>query len=416
VIIGTSTLNGGVATLTISNLTAGSHPLTAVYLGDANYATSTSNTVNEIVNIPTTTVLTTSANPITTTQPLTLTATVAPSGATGQVQFKDGSATIGTSTLVGGVATLTLPSLTTGIHPLTAVYLGNTTYNTSTSNTVNETVTAPISSIALSVSPNPASAGQTVTLSATVIPGATGSVQFFDGGTLLGQASLSAGAAALPVSTFAVGNHTLTAKYLGDTVYPPSTSNSVTLVVNKANTTTSLSTSGQPLILTATVSPAGATGQVQFFDGSSLLATVTLTNGFASFTITSTLSPGNHTLSATYLGDANFNPSTSSPVLQVVPPPLNQPTATFLSVSPNPANLGQSVTMSATVTPLAGTGPVTGTVTFTDNGGTIASVPLANGTAVFTTSGLAAGLHTIVAVYGGSANFSSSTSGSVTLW
>jgi hypothetical protein len=96
-------------------------------------------------------------------------------------------------------------------------------------------------------------------------------------------------------------------------------------------------------------------------------------------------------------------------------PPTNQPTSTALTVSPNPANRGQTVTLSAVVTPLSGTGPAPGTVSFNDNGFALATAPVLNGTALFTTDALAAGFHTIVAVYGGNTTFSPSSSNPVNL-
>jgi hypothetical protein len=342
--IGQSNVLSGIATLQISTLAAGSHALNARYSGDMNYTANTSSSVTQVVSgnpgttttpASTTTTLATSANPISTTQSLTLTAGVTPSGATGQVQFRDGATTIGTVTLTGGAASFTASNLAAGTHSLTAVYVGGTNFNQSTSNTVNETVTAPSSSpsplsgsssTALSVSPNPASTGQTVTLSATVTPSnALGGVLFLDGATPIGQGNLVNGTATLQVSTFTAGSHTLTGLYLGDAATPPhpqSTSSPVTLMVTvnngKQNTTTTLTgstdliTSSQSLTLKAFVTPAGATGDVQFTDSGSPLSIVSLANGVATLII-STLSIGSHSLAATYMGDANFNPSTSSP-------------------------------------------------------------------------------------------------------
>jgi hypothetical protein len=47
--IGTGTLSGGVATLTISTLAAGTHSITAAYGGDANFSSATSSALAEIV-------------------------------------------------------------------------------------------------------------------------------------------------------------------------------------------------------------------------------------------------------------------------------------------------------------------------------------------------------------------------------
>ena len=72
---------------------------------------------------------------------------------------------------------------------------------------------------------------------------------------------------------------------------------------------------GQPVTLTAAVTPATATGLVQIFEGSGILGTLTLSGGSASLT----LSPqdyafpvGAHSLTVNYNGDANNAMSTSA--------------------------------------------------------------------------------------------------------
>ena len=92
----------------------------------------------------------------------------------------------------------------------------------------------------------------------------------------------------------------------------------ISAVTNTA-TTTSLATSannilaGQPLTLTATVSPAASTGNVTFFDGGTALGTANLVAGVASFSI-STLSVGGHVLAATYTGDSTYGASASASI------------------------------------------------------------------------------------------------------
>lgn len=80
--------------------------------------------------------------------------------------------------------------------------------------------------------------------------------------------------------------------------------------------TSSLATFGTSEILTATlaVDMTGrptATGSVAFYDGTTLLGTEDLTGNAATFTTTE-LSVGNHTLTAVYTGDGNFNPAKAS--------------------------------------------------------------------------------------------------------
>jgi Bacterial Ig-like domain (group 3) len=166
--------------------------------------------------------------------------------------------------------------------------------------------------------------GQAVTFTATVAPStATGTVQFFDGATSLGSAVLSGGSASITIATLAVGTHSITAAYGGDASDAGSASSPLTQTVLsgpvKTSTTTTVasssnpSKSGRPVTFTATVSPAGATGTVQFFDASTQIGTATLSGGSASFS-TSSLSVAKHFITAVYGGNANFTGSTS-PVL-----------------------------------------------------------------------------------------------------
>ena len=88
------------------------------------------------------------------------------------------------------------------------------------------------SGIVFSASPNPSTAGQSITLSSTVSPaGATGSVSFLDGASSLGSVNLSAGVATLTLNTLAAGNHSLAAFYSGDINYDPNVSAAIGLPV-----------------------------------------------------------------------------------------------------------------------------------------------------------------------------------------
>ena len=86
-------------------------------------------------------------------------------------------------------------------------------------------------------------------------------------------------------------------------------------------------------------------------------------------------------------------------------------TTTALVSSPNPSEFEQTVTLSATVTPLR-SGPPTGSVTFTDGTTTLGTSTLdGNGLALFSTPDLGVGSHSVVATYGGDSNFGGSASG-----
>src|SRR6185369_13942157 len=123
-----------------------------------------------------------------------------------------------------GVAALTTNSLTGGTHSITAQYGGDSNYNSSTSTQLSQDVTKASSTVALVSSLNPSIFGASVTLTATVTSGTTGTVTFLEGATTLGTGTISGGVATLTTSSLAVGTHSITAQYGGDTNYNSSTS------------------------------------------------------------------------------------------------------------------------------------------------------------------------------------------------
>ncbi len=137
IVLGTAPLNAnGLATLTVSFSTPGTHPLTASYPATGAYDAATSPVVNENVqNFAATATLTSSVNPVLVSNPTVLTATLtSPAGPpTGTVTFFDGVKAIGTATLnSSGVATLSVTFSTNGQHILTASYAGNGLYQPAT--------------------------------------------------------------------------------------------------------------------------------------------------------------------------------------------------------------------------------------------------------------------------------------------
>lgn len=151
--------------------------------------------------------------------------------------------------------------------------------------------------------------------------------------------------------------------------------------------------------LTASVTGAGGpTGSVKFFDGSVLLGTATLAGGSATFNV-STLTLGSHTITAAYTGDATNSPSSSPDLIQIV---KQKPVVALVS-SLNPSKVGQSVTLTATVS--ASPNMPTGNVVFTSGSKTLGTVAVdANGIATLTLSSLAAGKNDIIAAYQGDTN------------
>jgi hypothetical protein len=141
--LGTVPVSGGNASLSMSTLSQGSHSITATYSGDTNYNGSTSSTLTQTINgssVETTTTLISNHNPSNNGQPVTFTATVSASTATGTVQFFDGSTSLGNAALNGGKASLTTSTLSAGSHSITAQYSGDASYNGSTSPVLSQVV------------------------------------------------------------------------------------------------------------------------------------------------------------------------------------------------------------------------------------------------------------------------------------
>jgi hypothetical protein len=370
--LASSTLAAGTASFSVSALPIGSHSISVRYSGDTAFASSTSNTLTQVVNLaPSTTVLTSSLNPAVAGQSVTFTATVTASTATGTATFYDGSTLLGAATLNGsGVATFTTSLLGGGSHSITAKYSGDASHAASTSNVLTQVIQGnKLSTTALTSSLNPALTGQTVILTATVTGSSgtpTGTVIFADGATVLGTGTLNgSGIATWTTSTLAIGSHSITTQYGGDANYAAETSSPLTQVVNLKPSSTSLSSSinpviaGQTVTFTATVSGSSGgspTGSVNFLDGSTSLGTSAL-NGSDVAIFATSLAPGPHSVSAVYSGDASDAASTSSAVVVTVQDfslPSAPPTVSITAP-------GQSGTATITVTPLSG---FTGTISF----------------------------------------------------
>jgi hypothetical protein len=332
-----------------------------VYGGDANFAGSTSAVLAQVVLAATTTTLVSSVNPSALNQSVTFTATVS-SGLgtpTGTVTFTDGASPLGTSTLVNGQASFSTASLALGSHSITAAYGGDANFQTSTSSMLTQVVLAGTTTGLVS-SVNPSLPSQPVTFTATVTgSGGTpsGTVTFKDGANTLGTGTLASGQAGFSTSSLALGSHSITAVYGGDANFQGSTSAALTQAV-RAPTSTAVTSNvnpsglGEAVTLTASVSANSGTptGTITFKDGSSTLGTASLSGALQATLTATTLTPGSHSITAVYGGDANFGGSVSSALTQVV---SSQPPDFAVATNSASATVtaGQSTTLNFTVTP-----------------------------------------------------------------
>jgi hypothetical protein len=229
---------------------------------------------------------------------------------------------------------------------------------------------------------------------------------------LLSFSAPTATASADKITLQGSGAHQVVAQYSGSADYSASQSNAVTLGVGQVATSLSLTASatsityGTSVTLSATVSPATATGTVTFKNGSTTLGTGTLSSGTASLTLAATTANGfalgSNSTTAVYVGDSNDLGSTSTTVTLVV----TTGTTTTVTISPSSIPLGSSsLTPNLTATVAAtGWNPV-GIVTFEVGSVTVGSAPLSNGSATLrgvsptTANGFTVGSDTITASY-----------------
>ncbi len=195
----------------------------------------------------TTTSLASSSTHVSLGQPITFTATVAPrSGSgvpTGTVTFSDSATQIGNLSLnSSGSAAFDTSSLAIGSHSINAVYSGDANFAASLSAVVSVTVSAPVkiaTTTSVVASATQLTAGQDVTFTGGVAPQSgtgvpTGSITFLDGQTQLGVVSLNGGSALFRSANLAVGTHSITASYSGDSNYAAAISAALTVTVTTA--------------------------------------------------------------------------------------------------------------------------------------------------------------------------------------
>jgi hypothetical protein len=230
----TITLSGGAGSCTISGFQFGQHSLYAVYTPTAGsgFVGSASPYFVETINRNATTVsLVSSLNPANVGQAVTFTAAVFHSAAaspTGTVTFKDYGVVLGTAALAGTTASFSTSSLAGDVgHVITATYNGDTNYNGSVSNSINQVVNRFVSVMGpLTCSPNPSASGANITCTGTLSgPPAGATVKFTSGPTgaaVLGTTTTGAGgafSAGFPVSV--KGTYGVIATFSGDPTYRP---------------------------------------------------------------------------------------------------------------------------------------------------------------------------------------------------
>ncbi len=280
----TTSLTGGQATFNTAGLAVGTHSLTATYAGDGNFKSSAGSLSQTVNQAPTSTAVTSSANPSVFGQKVSFTATVCPLPPStaptqlpsGTLSFTaDGASTpFDTETISatgappGCQSATSAPngSFSVATHAITVAYQGDSDFlGSSTALTGGQVVNKAPTATALRTAPNPSFFGDGVSLTAAVTvppPGAgapAGTVTFSDGSFVLGTSPLSAaGVATFTTAGLQVGTHDLAATYSGDGNFLSSTSaptphtvRCMTIVTGKVNG--GLRVSGSTCVTNATV-------------------------------------------------------------------------------------------------------------------------------------------------------------------
>jgi hypothetical protein len=443
--LGTAPLaSDGVAELQTVLLPGGTDSLTAIFPGDASFKTNTSAAVPFTV-VPAVTTLTSANQPspvagssITFNAYLSVnSAGIAP---TGTVSLKNGSTVVGSAPLIGTAATASGPASGTatisnngylpyGNYSIVAAYSGDSNYAASAAQPISIVIFPADSSLVVIPPASATPINKPIPVTVEIFPAEsgplapTGTVSLsFNGkttppvnvSTISGSQDSSA-TITIPANTLPIGSTTVTANYSGDQYYSPesttgfvNTISSGTLnphvtvtaptgVVNYPFTVkVSAGTSGNPV----------ATGNISIIGGANYGSSATLTNGTATFTITSGLAPGPNTLTATYLGDNNYTSGTGTSTVAIP----STSSFTFTPTSPSVV-ANQSLAVTVTIGTTTGVAAPTGTITLSNGTYISPAMQLTAGSATITipANSLAVGSDLLTATHSGDANYLSGT-------
>ncbi len=354
---------------------------------------------------------------------------------TGTVSIVANGVTLATVALANGTAAYSTNQLAGGQYTIAANYSGDSTYAPSSNPSPASIYVSPEQvNLGVQVSGGAVIGGTFNVIVTDTAPSGvgipTGSVTVtlpVNGSNYTGTlaaAGTSSSAATVVVPATIVGTLTLSVNCTSSTSYACNNPYTTNVTVAKATPSLSINyspnppVSGQSITLNATVTGVGTaptpTGNVQFFDNNTTLNSGALNSG-STTTVGTVPTTSTHSITATYQGDANYNPvsttagSTTSGAIA---------TSLSLSASATTVVAGQNITFTAILTPAStGSANPTGSVQFFDNGTTLLGTSsLSSNVATLIIATLSPSVnHVVTAVYTGDTLYTGSTSGSVTV-
>ena len=232
---------------------------------------------------------------------------ITPFDATGNLTINIGG--VEEQSFINGSDVIMKEGLSAGEYNITVTYSGNANYLPAQS-TTSFRVNKRNVNLTISLDENTITYGQNATL--TAIMPIDGNISININNETYNITTI-AGTGHLLIPTQPAGNHTITATFEGNDQYN-SANTTIILTVNRADPPIIINTTdikyGQNATITVTTLP-DATGNLSISIDGKIYGMATIISGTEAFNIAG-LDVGNHTVTATYSGDENYNPANKS--------------------------------------------------------------------------------------------------------